>query len=403
MSDYHLLVGTLQQRLKRRSRQKQQPRLQLELKLECALHQAAANICQAAHCHAELGATDNQDDEDDDEEELPQLHQEQKRGVFVLPLQYSSSLTPSGDLLILGWGRSYFMWSLMAALDHGPQALPQGTCVTLFNEHSLPPGFEDGLQSLRLRHIKADPRNMSEVRAHIDIACFKSVVVIADAWWGDGGGLEGDRQAYRNLTQGDLLRIDAAVLLTQLNIRTLLAVGAAVGKEQRLPDLSIVVQRMTMVGSTKFEDPSRLPLGLPVNPASFVGKVLTQVAFQPLFLRAYAELGVQSDIVVQDSSAFAAPGEELSYFELQARAVAVQQILLGYYRIPSSSDQPLDVVVNPNGLEARSERIAWTRGDGRCKLLTLARTTTIRTAQSYLSSRSTSDASGDSDESQGKL
>ena len=46
---------------------------------------------------------------------------------------------------------------------------------------------------------------------------------------------------------------------------------------------------------------------------------MVQVAFQPLFLRAYAELGVQSDIVVQDSSAFTAPGEELSYFELQVR------------------------------------------------------------------------------------
>jgi hypothetical protein len=48
-------------------------------------------------------------------------------------------------------------------------------------------------------------------------------------------------------------------------------------QEQGLPDLSIVVQRLTMVGNTKFEDPARLPLGLPVNPASFIGKVLTQV------------------------------------------------------------------------------------------------------------------------------
>lgn len=40
---------------------------------------------------------------------------------------------------------------------------------------------------------------------------------------------------------------------------------------------------------------------------------------------------------------------------LQARAACVQQSVLGYYRIPASADQPLDVVVNPQGLQARSE------------------------------------------------
>ncbi len=40
---------------------------------------------------------------------------------------------------------------------------------------------------------------------------------------------------------------------------------------------------------------------------------------------------------------------------MQARAVSVHQILVGYYRIPSSGDQPLEVVVNPPGLQTRSE------------------------------------------------
>ncbi len=49
-----------------------------------------------------------------------------------------------------------------------------------------------------------------------------------------------------------------------------------------------------------------------------------QVAFEPLFLRPYMELGVQSDLVVQDSSAFAAPGEQLSFLQLQASFAALQ-------------------------------------------------------------------------------
>lgn len=33
----------------------------------------------------------------------------------------------------------------------------------------------------------------------------------------------------------------------------------------------------------------------------------------------------------------------------------MQQVLLGYYRIPSSGGKPLEVVINPQGLEARTK------------------------------------------------
>ena len=39
---------------------------------------------------------------------------------------------------------------------------------------------------------------------------------------------------------------------------------------------------------------------------------------------------------------------------LQGRASAVGQVLYGTYAIPSSSDQPIDIVINPRGDEARS-------------------------------------------------
>lgn len=108
----------------------------------------------------------------------------------------------------------------------------------------------------------------------------------------------------------------------------------------------------------------------------------------------------------------------------------MHQIALGYFRVPSRGDQPLEVVVNPQGLRARSEvrtsepallmlqhvvcllhvpalsdradcwvcaatlplwpppppltlpqMAVWNRGDGRCKLVTLASLKTVRSAR----------------------
>lgn len=47
--------------------------------------------------------------------------------------------------------------------------------------------------------------------------------------------------------------------------------------------------------------PSQPPTPCAVNPSSFIGKVLAQAAFDTSFLRAWAELGVQTDMVVQAS------------------------------------------------------------------------------------------------------
>ncbi len=43
--------------------------------------------------------------------------------------------------IILCICRPTFMWTLLAELDHGPQALPAGSSVTLVNNHE----FEGGL------------------------------------------------------------------------------------------------------------------------------------------------------------------------------------------------------------------------------------------------------------------
>ena len=111
-----------------------------------------------------------------------------------------------------------------------------------------------------------------------------------------------------------------------------------------------------------------------------------QVACEPLFLKPYLELGAESDLAVQDASGLAALGEELSYWELQARAASVRQVLMGYYRIPASPEEPLEVGVNPQGSEARSERVVWNRGDSRCKLIVMAPNSSIAGSVSSVSS-----------------
>jgi len=47
---------------------------------------------------------------------------------------------------------------------------------------------------------------------------------------------------------------------------------------------------------------------------------------------------------------------------LQARCLAVGQTLLGSYTIPTTVDAPLNLEVNPWGLEERSRRFVWNNG-----------------------------------------
>ena len=57
---------------------------------------------------------------------------------------------------------------------------------------------------------------------------------------------------------------------------------------------------------------------------------------------------------------------------LQARCLAVGQTLMGSYLIPTTVDVPLDLAVNPWGIEERSRKFVWNDGDNRRKLITLA-------------------------------
>ena len=45
------------------------------------------------------------------------------------------------------------------------------------------------------------------------------------------------------------------------------------------PSISFICEKLTYVGVTRFEDDTRLPLGLSVNSASYAAKTLTQARF----------------------------------------------------------------------------------------------------------------------------
>lgn len=78
-------------------------------------------------------------------------------------------------------------------------------------------------------------------------------------------------------------------------------------------------------------------------------------------------------VQVFDSSWICGVGEALSYAALQSRCFRLQQMLVGFYELPSASDEPLQLVVNPQGFSARTEKRIWNVGNGHVKLLALTR------------------------------
>ncbi|KAL4440243.1 hypothetical protein ABPG75_003244 [Micractinium tetrahymenae] len=271
--------------------------------------------------------------------------QDSLQGLYVLPLQYSQNLTPDDQLLICGWMGNTFMWSLLAELDHSDQALPAGSRVMLSNDHNWTPELlesrckEYGIRNLCVCHVRGDPCSRSEMQKLIDVTQFKGAFVVCDSLWAsDDAGQPSADGGLRLLSQAEMLSLDAAMLM---------------------------------------------------------------VAVNPRFLYAYLTLGMESDVTVQDASAFAGEGKELSFAQLQARAASVRQILMGGYCIPASVSQQLEMVVNPQGLEERLQPRVWNTGDHRCKLVTMAKKKEIRASRergglsSGFGSVDASDGSGD--------
>eukprot|EP00879_Flechtneria_rotunda_P008001 GHRR01008382.1.p1 GENE.GHRR01008382.1~~GHRR01008382.1.p1 ORF type:complete len:547 (+),score=202.87 GHRR01008382.1:457-2097(+) len=349
------------------------------------------------------------------------------------------------DLLVLGWGDMEFMTQLLLALGTGFSALPAGSKVTFVNAHSadvtLGPalaaaGPSELLSGLTLHHIQCDPLLRGQLGGS-DLTTINAVIILCDVSWrqqaasdttnfavaaaaaagvlqvqpaaqsdinsssspnlpytaslpaangissGNGsssnsssafGGSGGGGQ-WRGGADADVLQLDALLLRVQLNLRSLLY---GVGREK---EVNIISEKIGTEQDTRFEDKSRLPLGVPVNLSSYTACMMSQLAFCPLMVLPRT-LGSQIDPLIVDADLYTDVGDKVSFWQLVRRAQLLGHVLLGYYVLPVSASDPIEAVVCPPK-HMRYERRVWNEGDNRLKFVVLqdADATTSRSQQ----------------------
>jgi len=226
------------------------------------------------------------------------------------------------------------------------------------------------LDNVKIEHVQCDPRQKDSLGAAIDISSYSAAIVMQDTLWmqtsqGSPGMPSDDGEAAYALTQADMMRLDAAVLNVQLNIRYLL-------EQNNAPEINIIAEKLSSTGETRFEDRRRLPLGASINSSSFAAKSLAQEALNPGTIDMYPTVGVRCRVFVQDASSFVSPGEKVTFAVLQERCSMLQQILIGYYFAPNSTraTEQIKLVLNPQGIKERLHPREWNTSDGSCKLIT---------------------------------
>jgi hypothetical protein len=271
------------------------------------------------------------------------------------------------SILICGWPGGAYTSELVRALDSGDVLFP-GSSITLANNHPWETirGYLDfKLENITLRHIQCDPREKDRLNNAIDISEFSAAIIMQDTLWLNDGG-HNEHAAY-SLSQEDMLRLDATILTVQLNIRYLL-------EQNRSSEINIIAEKLASEGETRFENRSKLPLGASISSSSFSAKALAVEGLHPGFVISYFDLGSKCGIYVQDASSFVKEGEEISFAVLQARCASVQLVLMGYYYVPKnrSTLEPINLELNPQGIEERCRKRVWNSGDGSCKFIVAA-------------------------------
>ena len=89
-------------------------------------------------------------------------------------------------------------------------------------------------------------------------------------------------------------------------------------QESGYPDINLVCEKLAFEGVTRFEDRQRLPMGISVNLTAYAAKLCFQAAYEPMIIGPYKSFGTATELMVQDTSAFAGEGEELSFWQMQA-------------------------------------------------------------------------------------
>ncbi|KAK9845991.1 hypothetical protein WJX81_007900 [Elliptochloris bilobata] len=288
--------------------------------------------------------------------------------MFVAPLQELSMDDACGPeaVLICGFPGEAFMGDLLRELDHGPAALPAGSSLTLFHANA-PEGMLERvrarsmLRRLELRHVSGNPLEADEMTSRLDVTQYTTAIVLCDQSWvdpdlDDTNGIQGLDE------RRDVLRLESLILLVQLHLRKAL-------QDAGYPDINIIAEKVAAEGQTRFEDRYRLPIGISVNMTSYSGKLLTAALYNPRLIMVYAQMGDACELSVQAAAALCSEDEELSYWQLMARAASVGRVLYGYYQVPDRSHKPIDFIINPEGMEVRSRKRRW--NDGRTQLILL--------------------------------
>ncbi|KAL6749116.1 hypothetical protein V8C86DRAFT_3032280 [Haematococcus lacustris] len=297
--------------------------------------------------------------------DAPQQQQQDSNMIFMVPVEYLVEDDRPERVLVAGWSEQSFMHNVLRELDHGESALPLGSEVVFVNTHS-PQQLEYALRAtsprnIKVSHLQADPLQRHELMA-VGLEGFKCAIVLCDDKWIDPD--QDSANGIDELRQRDMLRLDAMVMMVQLNIRKVLDDGDR-------PTINIICQKVAFEGMTRFEDRNRLPLGISINFSSYSAKLLTQVAYSPASLIAYSNFGENADLVTIDASELADEGEAVSFMAIQRRAQLRRMTLVGWYMLPRKVEGALKLVVNPLGEEARSKARVWNTGEAAGKFIVL--------------------------------
>ncbi|GBF91919.1 hypothetical protein Rsub_04643 [Raphidocelis subcapitata] len=305
--------------------------------------------------------------------------------ALLVPSEYlqagsRGAVDPSPEtVLVAGWGSDYVMEALMRELDVGYCALPAGSHVVFVNTQGREAtvGHINGLKNIKAHHIRADPLQRGKLRLALGklLPQFHCALVLCDHSW-----LDPDRDDANGLGSVDapsVLRIDSLIMTVQLNLRKIIV-------DQSLLPINIVAQKVGTGALTRFEDRQRLPLGIAVNFNSFTAKLMAQLAVNPSMLKALTQLGAEAQLHIVDAACLANPREAVSWWTLAARCSARRDVLLGFYEIPGTIEQPLRTVVNPVGMAERCAPRVWNNGQGRLKFIVL-RCVDVRKVEHQLS------------------
>eukprot|EP00798_Chlamydomonas_sp_ICE-L_P025812 gene25812-11487_t len=260
----------------------------------------------------------------------------------LVPVEYFFTDDAPENVLVCGWGEQSLMSAIIREADRGQLALPPGSEMVFVNTHDTNASLGAAVQTVNpvnisVRHVHADPMLRGELQ-RIEIRQFKWVDPDLD----ETNGID-------TLQRHDMLRLDAMMMMVQLNVRKLI-------EDSRLPAINIICQKVALEGLTRFESRRRLPLCISMNLTSYDAKNLAQVAVNPGYAFVGDQVYMETDIATIDASQLCTRGERVSFWELIARAQKLGMVLLGYYFLPASLDAPVHSVVNPMGVEERFRR-----------------------------------------------